>query len=317
MDMNAQLAYISSMWGDSPRQSVPPLLAHYTSLSTIEKILNARQFWLSNPLYMNDLEELRFGMHVGAMVFRASDALRLACRTEDRHERLLSYFDALFSEYDRTQALDAYVLCLSEHDASNTDGVLAMWRGYGAHGTGAALLLNLEALPPFEESALLVGKVAYASQGQRQSWMETRVSALAAEIDRHEKTDLNLESAARTWFERLKVFAIFSKHPGFTEEREWRIVYMRERDQQDRLSDSLGYLVSDRGVEPKLKLQFSRLSQSAASGQDDSSLLAGLILGPSQSGLLAQASIRRMVTVLGHDRLAPNLWASSIPFRNR
>lgn len=317
MDTNAELAYISSMWGDFPKQSAPPLLAHYTSLSTIEKILNARQFWLSNPLYMNDLEELRFGMHVGAMVFRTSDALRLACGTEDRHEQLIAFFDTLFSEYDRTQALDAYVLCLSEHDASNTDGVLAMWRGYGAYGTGAALLLNLASLPPFEDSALLLGQVVYASQEQRQSWMETRVSALAAEIDAYEKTDMNLEAAARTWFERLKVFAIFSKHPGFSEEREWRVVYMRERDQRDRLSDSLGYLVSDHGVEPKLKLPFSTLSQSADPKQMNLSLLAGLILGPSQSGLLAQASIRRMVSVLGHDNLAPNLWASTIPFRNR
>lgn len=37
-----------------------PLLAHYTSLSTLEKILETDEIWFSNPLFMNDLEEVRF-----------------------------------------------------------------------------------------------------------------------------------------------------------------------------------------------------------------------------------------------------------------
>lgn len=39
-----------------------PLLAHYTSLSTLEKILETDEVWFSNPLFMNDLEEVRFGV---------------------------------------------------------------------------------------------------------------------------------------------------------------------------------------------------------------------------------------------------------------
>ena len=39
-----------------------PLLAHYTSIDVIEKILRSEEIWFSNPLFMNDLEEMRFGM---------------------------------------------------------------------------------------------------------------------------------------------------------------------------------------------------------------------------------------------------------------
>ena len=35
-----------------------PLLAHYTSISNLEKILKDDEIWLSNPLFMNDLEEV-------------------------------------------------------------------------------------------------------------------------------------------------------------------------------------------------------------------------------------------------------------------
>ena len=52
-----------------------PLLAHYTSVSTLEKMLLANELWLSNPLYMNDWEELRFGMNAGADEFRTHNAL--------------------------------------------------------------------------------------------------------------------------------------------------------------------------------------------------------------------------------------------------
>ncbi len=33
-----------------------PLLAHYTTLDTLEKILVANELWFSNPLFMNDLD---------------------------------------------------------------------------------------------------------------------------------------------------------------------------------------------------------------------------------------------------------------------
>jgi hypothetical protein len=39
-----------------------PWLAHYTSIELAEKILRDEEVWFSNPLFMNDLEELRFGM---------------------------------------------------------------------------------------------------------------------------------------------------------------------------------------------------------------------------------------------------------------
>jgi hypothetical protein len=43
-----------------------PLLAHYTSVPVLEAILRNNEVWLSNPLFMNDVEEVRFGMTNGA-----------------------------------------------------------------------------------------------------------------------------------------------------------------------------------------------------------------------------------------------------------
>ena len=135
----------------------------------------------------------------------------------------------------------------------------------------------------------------YATQEQRRDWMEAKVVSLAAQIAAHETSDANLTAAARYWFERLKIFSIFSKHSGFREEREWRVVYMRERDQRDRLSESLGYLVSAHGVEPKLKLPIAKLGDPSSDAADGTPLIAGLILG----GFLAAraAHLERLIGV--------------------
>ena len=46
-----------------------PLLAHYTSLNVLEKIIQNGELWFSNPLFMNDMQEVRFGMLEGRKAF--------------------------------------------------------------------------------------------------------------------------------------------------------------------------------------------------------------------------------------------------------
>jgi hypothetical protein len=49
-----------------------------------------------------------------------------------------------FQSFDMNDAFDTYIFCLSEHDRSHTDGLLSMWRGYGQHGSGVALVFALQ-----------------------------------------------------------------------------------------------------------------------------------------------------------------------------
>jgi hypothetical protein len=65
-----------------------PLLAHYTSIDVLEKIMKTGEIWLSNPLFMNDLEEVRFGLQQGARLFLQSDAVEQACGTTARYNRI-------------------------------------------------------------------------------------------------------------------------------------------------------------------------------------------------------------------------------------
>jgi hypothetical protein len=67
-----------------------PLLAHYASITTLEAILRNNEVWLSNPLFMNDMEEVRFGINAEVNIFLSSPEVEAACGDKRRLEMLKS-----------------------------------------------------------------------------------------------------------------------------------------------------------------------------------------------------------------------------------
>ena len=316
---NLASALANTLWADlESGEDFPnkrPLLAHYTSVSTLEKIVSTDQVWLSNPLYMNDLEELRFGMNAGANEFRSSQHLAEIFDSSERHAFLIEKFDEHFSNFDTNHVLDTYIMCLCEHSPERTDGLLSMWRGYGANGNGVAIVFETSKITPIESSPLIVGKVRYLSAPDRMFWIDSKLSELATVLSATKLTDEDLMLAAYSFIERLKIFALFTKHDGFSEEQEWRIVYMSERDTTGLMKSMFGYAITGRGVEPKLKLDFSKVSSTLGEGLSLDSLINRIILGPSISSISSATAVRRMLTVAGRSSLAALVSSSSIPYR--
>tara|TARA_R110001592_G_scaffold10110_2_gene52742 strand:+ start:5140 stop:6108 length:969 start_codon:yes stop_codon:yes gene_type:complete len=293
-----------------------PLLAHYTSIQTFEQIVTKEQFWFSNPLFMNDLEELQFGMNEGANELHQSEAIRHACGTPENHKHLLQSFDYLFNDFDSKHVLNTYILCFSEHAPEDNDGLLSMWRGYGNSGSGAALVIDTSKINENPESPLIVGKVHYASKAERKKWINEKLISLADVISVHAKVKDDFFDAAWAWLHRLTSFALFTKHHGFHEEREWRVVYMSEKDRQQSLKKYFGHLATNRGIEPKLKLPINPILELKTENISLGILVNRIILGPSVSSALAANSLRQMLRNIGQPDLADRVVASGIPFRS-
>ncbi|SRR6266478_2646568 len=68
--------------GDDSYPARRPLLAHYTSMVVLEAILRDNEVWFSNPLFMNDLEEVRFGINEGTNLFLTSPEIETACGSQ-------------------------------------------------------------------------------------------------------------------------------------------------------------------------------------------------------------------------------------------
>src|SRR3954466_6216918 len=174
------------LWSDMQREPAPgdlPLLAHYTSISTLERIAQTGEIWFSNPLYMNDVDELRYGMNLGLHAVRSHAGLRQACPPA-HYNALLDAFDELYTAFDGESAFDVYVFSCSEHDENiGDDGLLSMWRGYGGDGNGVAIVFDmgplLAARPP-----LLVRQVQYLSYEASEAWMQEKLVHFAHALQR-------------------------------------------------------------------------------------------------------------------------------------
>lgn len=294
--------------------SQTPLLAHYTSINNFDCIVDGEEMWFSNPLNMNDSDELIFGMKQGAAEFKKNEDLMRACGNENVLARLFMIFDNHFNHFDKNHALDTYILCFSRHEKEDFDGALSMWRGYGADGNGVAFIIDTKKIEPNEGSPIILSSVNYATTEERIDWMRQKIAQLAGILTTLEKSDDILNSVAWNWIERLKVFSLFTKHKGFQDEKEWRFVYLRDRDTEAHYLPMFGYHISGKGVEPKLKLRLDQIP-STSSVLTLETLIDRIILGPTVSSELSMRSLKRMLEIKGKPELVDKVFASSIPYR--
>jgi hypothetical protein len=308
-----------SLWADYDHASEfpnqTPLLAHYTSISNFDCIVDGEELWFANPLNMNDSDELIFGMNQGITEFRKSEALFKACGGEEIFSRLMGMLDKYVDSFDKNHVLDIYISCFSLHDEDDFDGSLSMWRGYGADGSGVSFVIDTKKIVPDEESSIILSSIIYSTNKERVEWIQERIAQLAELLVNFEKTDEILKSIAWNWVERLKIFSLFTKHKGFEEEREWRFVYLRDRDPEGRYLPMFGYNISNNGVEPKLKLRLDKIPSTITSLTLDS-LIDRVILGPTSSSILSVRSVARMLEIKGKRDLMKKVYASSIPYRS-
>jgi hypothetical protein len=83
-----------------------PLLAHYTPVTVLEAILRHDEAWLSNPLFMNDLQEVHFGINAGVNLFVRSPEIESACRTTERFNLLRESFIRWYYQFVNEHVLD-------------------------------------------------------------------------------------------------------------------------------------------------------------------------------------------------------------------
>jgi hypothetical protein len=305
-DLNAEDAF----------QLKKPLLAHYTTIQVLEKILATGELWFSSPLYMNDLEEVRFGIFEGQKLIMESKEIDDACSSKERTNYFRHCFNHHISHYDMHHLRDTYVFCTSEHRPTDNDGLLSMWRGYGANGNGVAIVFDAGQLEVLKTSPLIIANVIYKSTEGRLQWLKDILSTFVGILKATNIPTEKLHIASECLFERIKIFALFTKHSGFDEEEEWRVVYMPERDPNNNLASMRNYSICPRGVEPKLRFKVAPLEGIASPNLSLSGIIERIILGPTISSPMARTTVLRMFDLLGREELAPKLRASTIPFQH-
>lgn len=302
---------------DSDYTKVKPVLAHYTSATVLESILRTGQIWLSHPLLMNDLEELRFGVLEALRILPQCAELNEALKSQDLASQFHAAVDEFFQAFDENEAFDVYIICLCRHLDTDRHGKLAMWRGYGADGHGIAIEFDTSGVKAPGGGPLVLAPVFYGSKEERLGWINGITAQFCAELGKHSLSANDVRRAAYYWFERIKMFALYSKDIGFKDEAEWRAVYLPSRDKESIFKKYLGYNLGPRGVEPKLKLPIDELASPHGEKIELEDLISGIVIGPSAASPIALRTIKRMCAANGRTRLAERVRPSEIPYRPR
>lgn len=284
-------------------------------MPVLERILRDEEIWFSNPLFMNDLQEMRFGLNEGARLFSNATLLEEAAGNTERALKLDHLFGYYFNKFDTEAAFDTYVFCVSEHAKDDRDGTLSMWRGYGSHGNGAALIFNPAKVPLVRDSVLTLATVTYASTEQRLEELRALLRQWAEITKDLKLPDDKLRHAAYSALSVIKTYALTTKHSGFAEEREWRLIYLAEHDTHGLLKQYSGHHIGPRGIEPKLKLKIGPITSVTSDKFTLDNILEQIILGPSVSSPLAFQSVSRMLEGIGKKDFKDRLQASTIPLR--
>lgn len=314
--------YLQPIWSDylPASQRFPeyrPLIAHYCSIATLEAIVKHEQFWFSNPLYMNDYEELVFGLNNGRERLLENISVRNAFRTPQRYDSFCDQFLRIYEQFDKGLLFDIYIACFAQHDPADNDGLLSMWRGYGANGSGAALVFNTTVLPNVPGSPLRVDSVTYGTTTERLAWIDQILESFAGLVAAREIPEDDFRICASALFERFLMFSAFTKHAGFREEKEWRVVYSRHLDHDELLTGMLGYFINGGTVEPKLKFRIAPFDGAAADGVTLDKLVERIILGPNGASARSAMAVRRMLDTLGKPTLAERVVMSLTPYTAR
>lgn len=204
-------------------------LVHYTSAQSAVCILKDRAIWMRNARCLNDVSEMQHGCS------RIRDALD----KNDRRKRLIGALNkfapgaadgafVLFQGQLPSILTKSYITCVSEHHHNeNQHGRLSMWRGYGREAVGVALVLNKNAF--FAETNSLnafSSPVAYLTDDEVAGDIET----IIANIGAHGALIRNAGIARikNIVFAALLFGSTCLKHPGFSEEHEWRVIHSPE-----------------------------------------------------------------------------------------
>lgn len=294
-----------------------PLLAHYMPISKFESLLSNQQIWISNPLSMNDWQEVRFGINEGAHTFRSSEEIRTACKTEERYIALRSAFEKNYFKFDFEDALHIYAFCASEHETADNEGLLSMWRAYGDDANGIAVVFDTSVIEGDQSSPFVVKKIFYGTDDERRGLIHETLKKFAQHLQQASIPTEKLNIAADRLFVWIKIFAVFSKHYGFREEKEWRIAYFGERDDANKAVRFMSYFLRAPSIESKLKYPIAELKNSAGESHSLNSITKKIILGPTHFNPLAMDAVKKMLSEKSQAELIPKLVSSTIPYRSR
>ncbi|WP_165790696.1 DUF2971 domain-containing protein [Pleomorphomonas carboxyditropha] len=295
-------------------------LIHYTSAAAAVEIIGKKKVWMRNLRCMNDFSEVDHGISLMQRSLRppveseAESGLRAVFRAvdsvfPDTSGAAIKWFDDnVFRLSNKT-----YITCLSEHAPNELEhGRLSMWRSYTSNQVGVGLVIN-----PMPLYSVTTSYGAFSSPVYYFTDIELRDVFIEISKNITQNRDY-VERQGREMVHGflcilLRSIAMCTKHPGFVEEKEWRIMHTEGIDEQGVLEVDVECV---NGIpQPVYKMPLQSQPNLGIVGIDIPQLLSGVIIGPTQFPFVVWDAISMVLSRAGVDDAMSIIKPSNIPLR--
>lgn len=286
---------------------------YYTQAATAVQIVRNEQIWMRKASCMNDFMEVQYGLEKLAQAYNSSTGGLLKDYLEANFAGITEEVERLFNGWAPRLIEETYLTCVSEHLGGREDllGRLSMWRAYGG-STGVALVLNNTAMVS-ESDALKAysSPVEYLDQDAFDARFQAFVARVLAVRDLLQQ--IGKEQVLNWLVHTFRFWVLCTKHPGFSEEREWRIVHNPTWDPSKRLVRAIE--VVGNVPQPVFKIPLQNVPEEGLFGLAIPELLDRVIIGPTEYPNAVRESFIDLLEQAGVPGPEKRVFVSDIPLR--
>jgi Protein of unknown function (DUF2971) len=243
---------------------------------------------MRKSMCMNDYMEVQHGLQCLSNTLYKTDAgKRFAAVLDQVFKGLWSEIEKLLNDCIWHLRTDTYFTCVSEHKVEEDIlGRLSMWRAYGGTN-GVALVMNnapFQARAPSDVLKISASPVVYFDPEKFEEKFGEVVNNIENDADFIRERPRE-EIKARI-FRVLAFAAVYTKHPGFAEELEWRVVHFPWWEHSDYMPKEIEVVA---GVpQPVYKIPLEDIPEKGLSGITIPALFDRIIIGPTRDPLVSR-----------------------------
>lgn len=287
---------------------------HYTPAEAALNIIKTKRIWMRNAMCMSDYREVNHGY----------DLLRSFFANTDNRDKFISELDlcspnvaseaiSLFDQWWGNIQTNTYIASISEHkDNEDLHGRLSMWRAYGGSSARVAIVFSVPWYTGASEALnISFSPVAYPEKDDVHTEINSVINNVLENREFLSPVDRNI--LLGTIFNMFLAGMTCLKHEGFSEEREWRILYspkLRPSPLVELATETIG------GV-PQIvyKLPLDEAVSDTLAELDFSQIFDRLIIGPSPYPYAQYEAFVAALEIAGVQNASERVFVSGIPIR--